>query len=286
MAVKRYKPTSPGRRRATGYDFSEITKSRPEKSLTEPLPKKGGRNFQGVTSSRFRGGGHKRRYRRIDFRRNKDGVPARVAAIEYDPNRSARIALLHYADGEKRYILCPDKLEVGQTVVSGDVVEPNVGNAMPVRNIPQGLTIHAVEMMPGAGAVIARSAGAAVQLSAKEGEYAHLIMPSGEMRRVHLNCRATIGQVGNLDRQSIRLGKAGRMRWLGRRGHVRGSAQNPVSHPMGGGEGRTGGGGRHPVSRPASPLRAARREAARRAARSSLSDGGRRAVSAKSQEAR
>ena len=255
MGIKKYKPTSPGRRVATGYDFSEITKKRPEKSLTEPLRKKGGRNFQGVTTVRFRGGGHKRRYRIIDFRRNKDDIPARVAAIEYDPNRSARIALLHYADGEKRYILCPDKLEVGETIMSGEQVEPKVGNTMPLRNIPQGLSVHAVETVPGAGAKIARSAGAVVQLSVKEGKYAYLIMPSGEIRKVHLSCRATIGQVGNLEHQAIRLGKAGRMRWLGRRGHVRGSAQNPVSHPMGGGEGRTGGGGRHPVSPTGKPAK-------------------------------
>jgi len=248
MGVRRYKPTSPGRRLASVADFSEITKQEPEKRLTRPLKKSGGRNVQGVTTVRFRGGGHKRRYRVIDFRRDKDGIPAKVAAIEYDPNRSARIALLHYADGEKRYILCPDRLSVGETVISGEHVEPKVGNAMPLRNIPQGLAVHAVEMMPGGGAKIARSAGGVCQLSAKEGDYAHLILPSGEIRKVNLDCRATIGQVGNLDHQNIRLGKAGRMRWLGRRPHVRGTAQNPVSHPMGGGEGRTGGGGRHPVS--------------------------------------
>lgn len=248
MGVRKYKPTTPGRRVASVSDFSEITKGKPEKHLTRPLKKSGGRNFQGVTTARFRGGGHKRRYRVVDFRRSKDDVPAKVAAIEYDPNRSARLALLHYADGEKRYILCPDGLEVGGTVMSGNQVEPSIGNAMPLRSIPQGLTVHAVEIVPGSGAKIARSAGTVVRLSAKEGRYATLVMPSGEMRRVHIECRATIGQVGNLDHQSIRLGKAGRMRWLGRRGHVRGSAQNPVSHPMGGGEGRTGGGGRHPVS--------------------------------------
>ena len=248
MVVRRYMPTSAGRRVARVADFSEITKHAPEKRLTKPLRKTGGRNFQGVTTCRFRGGGHKRRYRLIDFRRDKDGVPARVAGIEYDPNRSARVALLHYADGEKRYILCPDQLEVGDTIMSGEQVEPKVGNAMLLRNIPQGLTVHAVEIVPRGGAKMARSAGAVAQLSAKEGGYAHLILPSGEIRKVHLDCRATIGQVGNLDYRSTRLGKAGRMRWLGRRPHVRGSAQNPVSHPMGGGEGRTGGGGRHPVS--------------------------------------
>jgi len=255
MGIKKYKPTSPGRRVATGYDFAEITRSQPEKSLTEPLRKTGGRNFQGVTTSRFRSGGHKRRYRVIDFKRNKDDVPAVVASVEYDPNRSSRIALLHYVDGEKRYIICPDKLTVGDKLISGENVEPKVGNSMPLRNIPQGMTVHAVEMLPGAGAKIGRSAGASVQLSAKEGKYAHLIMPSGEIRKVRLECRATIGQVGNLEHQKIRLGKAGRMRWLGHRGHVRGSAQNPVSHPMGGGEGRTGGGGRHPVSPTGKPAK-------------------------------
>ena len=247
MGIKKYKPTSPGRRVASGFDFAEITKERPEKHLTLPVRKKGGRNFQGIACTRWRGGGHKRRFRLIDFRRDKDGIAARVAAVEYDPNHSARIALLHYADGEKRYILCPDKLEVGASLLSGNEVEPNVGNVMPLRNIPQGLMVHAVEMFPGSGAKIARAAGTVVQLSAKEGEYAHLVMPSGEIRKVHLNCRATIGQVGNLDHQGVRLGKAGRMRWLGRRGHVRGAAMNPVAHPMGGGEGRTGGGGRPQV---------------------------------------
>lgn len=265
MGIKSYKPTSPGRRVASGFDFSEITKSRPEKKLTRSLKKTGGRNNQGVITVRFRAGGHKRRYRVIDFKRKKDGVPARVAAVEYDPNRSARIALLHYADGEKRYILCPDQLKVGDTVVSGDQVEPKVGNAMPLRSIPQGMMVHAVEMHPGAGAGIARSAGAAAQLSAREAKYATLIMPSGEIRRVHVDCRATIGQVGNLDHQNIRLGKAGRNRWLGRKGHVRGSAMNPVSHPMGGGEGRTGGGGRHPVSPTGKPAKGGKTRAKKKA---------------------
>ncbi len=258
MAIKKYRPTSPGRRNASGHDFAEITKSTPEKSLTRPLRKTGGRNFQGVTTSRFRGGGHKRRYRLIDFLRNKDGVPATVKAVEYDPNRSARIALLYYADGEKRYILCPKGLEVGETIVSGEQVEPKVGNAMPLRSIPLGLMVHAVEMIPGGGAKIARSAGCVVQLSAREGNYAFLMLPSGEVRKVHVNCRATIGQMGNEEHQGVRLGKAGRMRWLGRRGHVRGSAQNPVAHPMGGGEGRTGGGGRHPVSPTGKPTKGAK----------------------------
>lgn len=247
MGTKKYNPTSPGRRVASGFDFAEITKTSPEKRLTEPVRKSGGRNNQGIITNRFRGGGHKRRYRKIDFRRDKDGVAAKVAAIEYDPNRSARIALLNYVDGEKRYILCPDKLEVGATLVSGNEVEPRIGNCMPLRNIPQGVAVHAIEMVPGSGAKLARSAGSIVQIAAKEGEYAHLILPSGEMRRVHLNCRATIGQVGNLEYQSVRLGKAGRMRWLGRKPHNRGSAMNPIDHPMGGGEGRTGGGGRPQV---------------------------------------
>ena len=250
---------------ASGFDFSEITKTKPEKQLTRTLKKSGGRNNQGITTARFRGGGHKRRYRLVDFKRDKDGVPARVAAIEYDPNRSARIALLHYADGEKRYILCPDKLAVNDAVISGEQVEPKVGNTMPLRNIPQGLMVHAVEMRPGAGAKIARSAGTVVRLSAKEGRYATLIMPSGELRRVFLECRATIGQVGNLEHQQVRLGKAGRMRWLGRKGHVRGSAQNPASHPMGGGEGRTGGGGRHPVSPTGKPAKGGKTRSKRKA---------------------
>jgi large subunit ribosomal protein L2 len=247
MGTRIYNPTSAGRRVASGFDFSEITKSKPEKGLTEAKPKTGGRNNQGIATARFRGGGHKRRYRIIDFKRDKDGVPAKVAAIEYDPNRSARIALLHYADGEKRYILCPDKLDVGVTILSGEQVEPRVGNTMPLRNIPQGVPVHAIEMIPGSGAKMARSAGSIVQIAAKEGEYVLLILPSGEMRRVHANCRATIGQVGNLEHQSVRLGKAGRMRWLGRKPHNRGAAMNPIDHPMGGGEGRTGGGGRPQV---------------------------------------
>jgi large subunit ribosomal protein L2 len=247
MGTKKYKPTSAGRRVASGYDFAEITKSAPEKRLTEAKKSTGGRNNQGIATTRFRGGGHKRRYRVIDFRRDKDGIPARVAAIEYDPNRSARIALLNYVDGEKRYILCPDKLQVGAMLMSGEQVEPNIGNAMPLRNVPQGVAVHSIEMIPGSGAKLARSAGSIVQIAAKEGEYALLILPSGEMRRVHLNCRATIGQVGNLEHQSVRLGKAGRMRWLGRKPHNRGAAMNPIDHPMGGGEGRTGGGGRPQV---------------------------------------
>ena len=275
MGIKHYKPTSPGRRVASGYDFSEITKTTPEKSLTRPLKKSGGRNNQGVITTRFRGGGHKRRYRLIDFKRNKLDVPARVAAIEYDPNRSARIALLQYADGEKRYILCPDRLSVNDEIVSAEQAEPKVGNSMPLRNIPQGLTVHAIEMRPGGGAKIARSAGAAVQLSNKEGNYATLVMPSGELRRVHLDCRATIGQVGNLEHQNIRLGKAGRMRWLGRKSHVRGSAQNPVDHPMAAAKAGPAAADDTPCRLRESPPRAARRVAARRQAASSFCGVGR-----------
>lgn len=228
-------------------DFSEITTSKPEKSLLRPLKKTGGRNSHGHTTSRFRGGGHKRKYRLIDFKRNKDGVPAKVATIEYDPNRSARIALLHYRDGEKRYILAPVGLKVNDVIESGDKVEPKVGNTMPLKSMPLGMTIHNVELTPGKGGQLGRSAGMGIQLAAREGKYANLLLPSGEIRKVRVECRGTIGQVGNLDHQNICYGKAGRMRWLGRRPHVRGTAQNPVCHPMGGGEGRSGG-GRHPCS--------------------------------------
>jgi len=247
MAIKWYKPTTPGRRHAGVLDWHELTQKPPEKSLITPLHKTGGRNFQGVITARHRGGGSRRHYRIIDFKRDKDNIPARVAAIEYDPNRTARIALLHYADGEKRYILAPEGLRVGDTVMSGEQVEPNVGNCMPLANIPTGMMVHCVELRPGEGGKIARSAGASVQVSAKEGRHVHLILRSGEVRRVLARCRATIGQVGNLDHMNLRVGKAGRMRWRGIRPHVRGTAQNPVSHPMGGGEGRTGG-GRHPCS--------------------------------------
>jgi len=247
MPIKKYKPTSPGRRFGTVLDFSGLTKKKPEKSLLRPIKKTGGRNHHGHTTSRFRGGGHKRRYRVIDFKRDKDGVPARVAAIKYDPNRSAWIALLHYADGEKRYILAPHGLKVDDRVESGEKVEPKVGNTMPLRSIPLGLTVHNVELKAGYGGQLARGAGTVIQLQAREGNFANLLLPSGEIRRVAVACRATIGQVGNLDYQHVSLGKAGRKRWLGRRPHVRGTAQNPVSHPMGGGEGRSGG-GRHPCS--------------------------------------
>jgi len=247
MALKKYKPTSPGRRFMSVSTFEEVTKTTPEKSLTEPLKKKGGRNNMGRITTRHQGGGHKRRYRVIDFKRVKDGVPAKVAAIEYDPNRSARIALLHYADGAKAYILAPARLRVGSTVESGAGADIKPGNALPLQNIPTGTLIHAVELRPGQGARMARSAGSAIQLVAKDGPHAVLRLPSGELRRVLLTCRATVGQVGNLDHENVSIGKAGRSRWLGQRPHVRGVAMNPVDHPLGGGEGKTSG-GRHPVS--------------------------------------
>ncbi len=247
MAIKFCKPTTPGRRQMSFIDFSDLSKKEPEKALLEPLKKSGGRNHHGRTTSRFRGGGHKRRYRVIDFKRTKDGIPARVAAIEYDPNRTARIALLVYADGEKRYILAPNGLKVGESLLSGEKVEPKAGNCMPLSSIPLGMEIHNVEMDIGRGGQMVRSAGTAAQLTAREGEWANVRLPSGEERRVHIRCRATIGKIGNLDHQNVSIGKAGRSRWLGRRPHVRGMAMNPVSHPMGGGEGRAGG-GRIPVS--------------------------------------
>jgi len=245
VPIKPYKPTSPGRRGMTTTDLSEITRRKPEKSLLAPLHKTGGRNNYGRTTARFRGGGHKRRYRVIDFKRNKDGVPARVVGIEYDPNRSARIALLEYEDGEKRYMLAPDGLKVGSTVESGPDAEPRVGNCLPLARVPLGLFVHNVELHPGKGGQIVRSAGTAAQVSARDGDYVHLVLPSGEMRIVLGKCRGTIGRAGNIEHQNVKWGKAGRRRWLGRRPHVRGTAQNPVSHPMGGGEGRRGG-GRHP----------------------------------------
>ncbi|MCX6519380.1 MAG: 50S ribosomal protein L2 [Actinobacteria bacterium] len=247
MAIRTRKPTSPGRRFQTTSDFSEITKTTPEKSLLAPTKKSGGRNVYGRKTARHRGGGHKRQYRIIDFKRVKDGVTAKVAAIEYDPNRTCRIALLHYADGEKAYILAPKGLEVGAHVRSGQGSDIKPGNAMPLRFIPVGTTVHNVELRPGQGGKIARSAGMAVQLVAKEGEYATLRMPSTEMRRVMIDCRATIGEVGNSEHELITIGKAGRNRWKGRRPQTRGVAMNPVDHPLGGGEGRTSG-GRPPVS--------------------------------------
>jgi large subunit ribosomal protein L2 len=249
MAIKKYKPTSAGRRGMSSQDFGQITKKEnaPEKSLIEKHAQTGGRNVYGRITSRFRGGGHKRRYRVIDFKRDKAGVPAKVVSIEYDPNRSARIALLHYADGEKRYILSPDHLQVGDSVISARTADIKPGNTLPLRNIPLGTSIHNIELKIGAGGQLARSAGIAAQLMAKEGDWGSIRLPSGEVRKVHLDCRATVGQVGNLDHINVEIGKAGRSRWLGRRPHNRGVTMNPVDHPMGGGEGRSSG-GRHPVS--------------------------------------
>jgi len=247
MALKKYKPTSPGRRFMSVSSFEEVTKSRPEKGLTEPLKKTGGRNNNGRITTRHQGGGHKRRYRVVDFKRVKDGVPAKVAAIEYDPNRSARIALLHYADGAKSYILAPARIRVGATVESGPTADIKPGNALPLVNIPTGTMVHNVELKPGQGGKMARSAGSSVQLVAKDAGYAVLRVPSGEMRRVLVSCRATVGQVGNTDHENQSIGKAGRNRWLGKRPGVRGSAMNPVDHPHGGGEGKSKG-GRHPVT--------------------------------------
>lgn len=240
--IKQYRPTSPGRRAGTVSDFSDLTTKKPEKSLLEALRKQGGRNNHGRTTIRFRGGGHKRMYRVIDFKRLKDGVPGRVATVEYDPNRSCRIALIHYADGEKRYILAPKDLTVGMTIMSGEKVEPQVGNTMPLKNMPLGLFVHNVELKPGRGGQMARAAGTYCQLQAREGEHAILLLPSSEVRRVNVECRATLGEIGFGEHMNIKLGKAGRARWLGRRPHVRGICQNPVSHPMGGGEGRSKGG--------------------------------------------
>jgi large subunit ribosomal protein L2 len=247
MAVRSYKPTSPGRRFQTVSTFEEITSVIPERSLLRPLKKTGGRNNLGRVTSRHRGGGHKRRYRVIDFKRTKDGVPAKVASIEYDPNRSARVALLHYVDGEKRYILAPAGLRVGDTVMSGPQADIRPGNTLALQDMPLGMTIHNVELHPGKGGQLVRGAGTAAQLMAREGQYAQIRLASGEMRLVQSICRATIGQVGNTDHENISVGKAGRSRWLGRRPRVRGVAMNPVDHPHGGGEGKTSG-GRHPVT--------------------------------------
>jgi len=247
MPVRKYKPTSPGRRFMSVSTFDEITKSEPEKSLVEPLKKSGGRNSYGRITRRHQGGGHKRRYRKIDFKRVKDGVPAKVAAIEYDPNRSARIALLHYADGAKAYILAPARLQVGATVESGPGADIKPGNALPLESIPTGTLVHNVELKPGKGGQLARSAGSGIQLVAKDEGLGVLRLPSGELRRVPLTCRATIGQVGNVDHENVTIGKAGRSRWKGKRPSVRGSAMNPVDHPHGGGEGKSKG-GRHPVT--------------------------------------
>jgi large subunit ribosomal protein L2 len=247
MPIRKAKPTSPGRRFQTYADYSDITRQTPEKSLVEPKPKKAGRNSYGRVTTRHQGGGNKNRYRPIDFRRNKDGVPAKVAHIEYDPNRNARVALLHYADGEKRYILLPNRVKVGDTIQSGAGAEIKPGNALPLRNIPVGTVVHNVELKPGAGGKMARSAGSSVQVVAKEGKNATLRLPSGEMRMVLLDCRATVGEVGNPEAELVSLGKAGRARWKNKRPSVRGVAMNPVDHPLGGGEGKSSG-GRHPVS--------------------------------------
>jgi large subunit ribosomal protein L2 len=248
MGIRQYRPTSAGRRGASVSDFAELTPgARPVKSLLRPLRKKGGRNNQGKITARHRGGGHKRQYRLIDFRRDKDGVPCTVASIQYDPNRSARIALLHYVDGEKRYILAPDGLEAGRKLESGPEAPPVVGNCLPLRRIPLGSDIHNIEMQPGRGGVLCRSAGASASLVARDADWAQITLPSGEIRRIPAACRATIGKVGNPDNMNVVYGKAGRKRWLGRRPHVRGTAMNPIDHPHGGGEGRTKG-GRHPVS--------------------------------------
>ena len=247
MALISRKPTSPGRRFQTATDFAEITRSEPEKSLVRPLKKSGGRNSYGRITAYHRGGGHKRRYRLIDFKRNKLEVPAKVATIEYDPNRTTRIALLHYVDGEKRYILAPNDLRVGDMVVSSATADIKPGNTLPLLNIPNGTLVHNVEMKPGKGGQMARAAGAYAQLMAKEGRQAHLKLPSGEVRMVPVECRATIGQLSNVEQENVSLGKAGRKRWVGKRPHVRGVVMNPVDHPMGGGEGKSSG-GRHPCT--------------------------------------
>jgi large subunit ribosomal protein L2 len=247
MGVKKLKPTSPGRRFQTVSDFNTVTKSTPEKSLLAKQKRSSGRNVNGRITSRHRGGGHKRRYRIIDFRRTKDGIPAKVAAVEYDPNRNARIALLHYVDGEKRYILAPVGIKVGDMLESGPGADIRPGNALPLRNIPTGAVVHAVELRPGGGAKMGRAAGTAIQLMSKEGNLALLRLPSGEMRQIPLDCRATVGQVGNTEAELIKIGKAGRNRWKGKRPQTRGVAMNPVDHPLGGGEGRSSG-GRHPTS--------------------------------------
>jgi large subunit ribosomal protein L2 len=248
MGNRAYRPTSAGRRFATVADFAEITKTEPEKALCVKRKKTGGRNNVGRLTMRHKGGGQKPKYRQVDFRRDKAGIPGTVAAIEYDPNRSARIALIHYRDGEKRYILAPNDIKVGQKILSGEAAEPASGNAMPLRLIPPGIPIHNIELKAGQGARLVRAAGVQAAIQAKEGDYATVALPSGEIRRIHLECMATVGQVGNLDHQNIWIGKAGRNRWKGIRPTVRGSAMNPVSHPMGGGEGRRSG-GRHPKSK-------------------------------------
>jgi large subunit ribosomal protein L2 len=257
MALKSFNPTSPGRRFMTVLTFDEITKDKPEKALTEPRRKTGGRDSRGRISIRFIGGGHKQRYRIVDFRRDKKDIPAKVAAIEYDPNRTARLALLHYADGEKRYILWPEGVKVGQTIVAGDTADILPGNCLPLRGIPAGTMIHNIELRKGKGGQMVRTAGGAAQLVAKEGEYAQVKLPSGEVRKVHIECVATIGQIGNIDHKNVSFGKAGRTRWLGKRPHNRGVSMNPIDHPHGGGEGKTSG-GRHPVTPWGKPTKGAK----------------------------
>ena len=247
MPIKSFNPTTPSRRFLTQIDHSDLSKKRPERALVESKPKTGGRNSYGRITSRFRGGGHKRKYRLVDFRRDKREVPGKIFAIEYDPNRSARLALIHYADGEKRYILAPVGMKPGDTIVASETADIQIGNALPLRKIPAGTSLHNIELKPGGGGKLARSAGAMVQLVGFEGGYAQLRMPSGEIRIVHHECWATVGQVGNLDHENVVIGKAGRSRWLGRRPHNRGVSMNPVDHPLGGGEGKSSG-GRHPVT--------------------------------------
>lgn len=254
MGIRIYRPTSPGRRNSSVNDYSELTTSRPEKTLCKRIKKRGGRNHHGVTTTRFRGGGARRIYRMIDFKRNKDGVPAKVATIEYDPNRGCFISLLEYQDGEKRYILCPLGIKVGDVIESGQACEPKVGNAMPLSAIPASLEVHNVEMTAGQGGKLVRGAGNAARIVAKEGDWVTLVLPSGEMRMIRKECRATIGRLSNPERQNVRIGKAGRKRHMGRRPHVRGKAMNPVAHPMGGGEGRSNG-GRHPCSPQGKPAK-------------------------------
>jgi large subunit ribosomal protein L2 len=257
MPLKLYKPTSPGRRFMSSPDFSELTPKKPERSLVKPLRRSGGRNSKGRITIWFRGGGHKRRYRVIDFKRDKPNIPARVASVEYDPNRSARIALLHYVDGEKRYILAPDGLQIGQTVIASETADILPGNTLPLSAIPSGTMIHNLELRRGKGGQLVRSAGGAAQLVAKEGDWALVKLPSGEVRRVAVGCMATVGQVGNIEHKNVKLGKAGRKRWLGRRPHNRGVSMNPIDHPHGGGEGRSSG-GRHPVTPWGKPTKGAK----------------------------
>jgi len=257
MPLKEFSPTSPGRRFMTTLTFEEITKHRPEKSLTAPKKRTGGRNSKGRITVWFRGGGHKRRYRVVDFRRDKRNVPAKVAALEYDPNRSARLALLHYLDGEKRYILAPEGIKIGQTVVAGEGADILPGNALPLKLIPAGTMIHNLELRAGKGGQLVRTAGGAAQLVAKEADYAQVKLPSGEVRKVHVECMATVGQVGNIDHKNVSFGKAGRKRWLGKKPHNRGVSMNPIDHPHGGGEGRTSG-GRHPVTPWGKPTKGAK----------------------------